>query len=175
MKNLKSVLFLIIFTVTIKGYFFSQTLAMDVIGSNGGSIIFPDGSMAWTIGEVTIDTYASAENFLTQGFHQPSNKDGVIPVITDFNIPEGYSPNGDGTNDLFVIRGVNKYPKNSIEIFNRWGDKVYEASPYINLWDGTTKMGISVGGDNLPVGTYFYVFDFGNGSKPVKGTIYLNM
>jgi len=93
---------------------------------------------------------------------------------TDFNIPEGFSPNADGINDLFVIRGILYYPNNTIVIYNRWGDKVFEASPYQNTWDGKTSMGLQVGGDKLPVGTYFYILDLGDGSDVIKGTIYLN-
>ncbi len=93
---------------------------------------------------------------------------------TDFFIPEGYSPNDDGINDLFVIRGIDNYPDNSIVIFNRWGNKVFEASPYKNTWDGKTTMGLRVGGDELPVGTYFYVLDLKNDQDIIKGTIYLN-
>jgi gliding motility-associated-like protein len=92
----------------------------------------------------------------------------------DFNIPEGFSPNGDNINDLYVVRGIERYPSNSIVIFNRWGDKLFEASPYTNNWAGKTTTGLRVGGDELPVGTYFYVLYLGNGSSVYKGTIYLN-
>ena len=94
--------------------------------------------------------------------------------IIDFNIPEGFSPNGDGINDLFVIRGIERYPSNTIVIFNRWGDKVFEASPYQNTWNGTNEMGLKVGGSELPIGTYFYILNLGDGSNIYKGTIYLN-
>jgi gliding motility-associated-like protein len=93
---------------------------------------------------------------------------------TDFNIPEGFSPNADGINDVFVIRGILNYPDNKFDIFNRWGDKVFKANPYTNTWDGKCSEGIRVGGDELPVGTYFYILDLGDGSDIIKGTIYLN-
>ena len=92
----------------------------------------------------------------------------------DLFIPEGFSPNADGINDEFVIRGIDNYPKNGIVIFNRWGNKVFEASPYQNNWDGKANRGVKVGGDELPVGTYFYLLDLGDGSKVYKGDIYLN-
>ncbi len=98
----------------------------------------------------------------------------VEPSPTDFFIPEGYSPNGDGVNDMFVIRGIDFYTDNSIVIFNRWGNKVFEASPYQNTWNGKSTMGLRIGGDELPVGTYFYLLDLGDGSDIIKGTIYLN-
>ena len=75
---------------------------------------------------------------------------------------------------MFVIRGILRFPKNEFTIFNRWGNKVFEASPYKNEWDGKAEMGIRVGGDDLPVGTYFYLLDLKDGTPVYKGTIYLN-
>lgn len=174
MKKRYSIAFLLFWTMfTQVSFLRGQEIQNSVVGSAGTYAECPEATMAWTIGEVTIETYFSSAYSFTQGFHQPSSKDEV-PVITDFNIPEGFSPNDDQTNDFFFIRGLDQFPNNSIEIFNRWGDKVYEASPYMNVWDGTTDMGINIGGDKLPVGTYFYLFDFGNGSEKIKGTIYLN-
>jgi len=98
----------------------------------------------------------------------------VVTYPTDFFIPEGFSPNGDGINDAFVIRGLINYPENNIMIFNRWGDKVFGANPYLNNWNGNSTAGLRVGGDALPTGTYFYVLELGDGSAAYKGTIYLN-
>ena len=95
-------------------------------------------------------------------------------IDVDFNIPEGFSPNGDEINDLFVIRGIDRFPGNSFVIFNRWGDKLFEANPYKNTWNGKSTTGLRVGGDELPVGTYFYILDLDEGSAIYKGTIYLN-
>ena len=92
----------------------------------------------------------------------------------DFNIPEGFSPNADGINDLFVIRGINRFPQNKIVFFNRWGDKVFDANPYKNTWDGKATKGLLIGGNDLPIGTYFYILDLGDGSPVYKGAIYLN-
>jgi len=97
-----------------------------------------------------------------------------INVIDDniLNIPKGFSPNGDGVNDHFIIEGIEKYPVNTIVIFNRWGNKVYKTDGYLNDWDGTNMFGISVGGKKLPEGTYFYILDIGTG-KIYKGYITL--
>lgn len=115
---------------------------------------------------VTVDACASVFAEITVIV---SNCDTV-----DFFIPEGFSPNGDGINDLFVIRGIDNYPENTFLIYNRWGDKVFEASPYQNTWDGKSTEGLIIGGDELPISTYFYILDLGNGSDVYKGTIYLN-
>ncbi len=98
----------------------------------------------------------------------------VNNCIVDLFIPEGFSPNNDGINDFFVIRGLDNYTNNKIIIFNRWGSKIFEASPYYNNWKGDNLYGLKVGGNDLPTGTYFYLLDLGNGSQIVKGSIYLN-
>jgi gliding motility-associated-like protein len=163
---------LFLFILSSEQCLFSQESRLEVVGTTGMYVSSQYGSMAWTIGEVSIDTYSNSNNFFTQGFHQPERKEKNI--ISDFFIPEGFSPNNDGINDLFVLRGIENYPINSIKIFNRWGTQVYDAIGYKNKWDGKSTMGFSIGGDELPVSTYFYLFDFGNGSKIQKGTIYLN-
>jgi gliding motility-associated-like protein/uncharacterized repeat protein (TIGR01451 family) len=103
-----------------------------------------------------------------------NNTSTITTFPTDFFIPEGFSPNDDGINDLFVIRGIENYADNTMVIYNRWGNKVFEASPYHNNWDGSSIMGLLIGGDQLPTGTYFYLLDLGDGSDIIKGTIYLN-
>jgi gliding motility-associated-like protein/uncharacterized repeat protein (TIGR01451 family) len=103
-----------------------------------------------------------------------NNVSSVVTYPTDFFIPDGFSPNGDGINDLFVIRGIDMYPNNGFTVFNRWGDQVFAASPYTNTWDGKSQAGMSIGGSDLPVGTYFYILNLGDGSTVLKGTIYLN-
>jgi gliding motility-associated-like protein len=97
-----------------------------------------------------------------------------LTVKYDIELPEIFTPNNDGSNDYFVIKNLDKYPNNKILIFNRWGNKVWEEGPYLNDWNGTNKFGIAVGGNKLPVGTYFYVLDLGDGSAVKKGFVYLN-
>lgn len=90
----------------------------------------------------------------------------------DVIIPNGFTPNGDNYNDTFVIQHLEQYPNNSIVIFNRWGDKVYEAAPYLNDWDGSSagaKMKIT--GEQVVDGTYYFVLDLGNGDELINGFI----
>jgi gliding motility-associated-like protein len=86
-------------------------------------------------------------------------------------IPQGFSPNGDGINDKFVIDGADKYIV-TLRIFNRWNNKVYESTHYQNDWDGSSNVGMYVS-NLLPGGTYFYTVDFNNGEKPKVGYLTL--
>ena len=78
-------------------------------------------------------------------------------VRESIEIPSAFSPNGDGNNDGWVIEGIENYPNNRLEIWNRWGLKVYEKSNYQNEWIGQTSVGFRVGSTEvLPEGTYFF-------------------
>jgi gliding motility-associated-like protein len=99
----------------------------------------------------------------------------TVTVLCDtLDLPSGFSPNGDGINDTFVIPWISEYPDNALFIYNRWGNLVYKARGYQNTWDGRGNLTTSVmGGDQLPEGTYFYLIDLKNGKKPVQGYILL--
>lgn len=86
-------------------------------------------------------------------------------------IPGGFSPNGDGINELFIIEGLDAYPNNSLTIFNRWGDIIYTAAPYMNNWSGQAEGKRTISGDVVVTGTYFYVLDLGDGSELLNGSI----
>jgi gliding motility-associated-like protein len=84
----------------------------------------------------------------------------------------GVSRNGDGRNDYFHINCIDSFPDNIVKIFNRAGTLVYENRGYNNIdiyFDGQSNKGISMMGTNLPDGTYFYVIDKRDGSKPIAG------
>lgn len=78
-------------------------------------------------------------------------------------IPEGFSPNNDGINDVFIVS--NSQGKTvSLEVYNRWGNRVYKSTTYKNDWDGRCTEGIYLGQD-LPVGTYYYLVVIDNQDK----------
>ncbi len=88
-------------------------------------------------------------------------------------IPNIFTPNGDGVNDVFRIPCIatGLYPSNSVIIYNQWGDKVFEASPYNNDWKGTLN---GQDGKDLPDGVYYYIFR-PSPSEPVqKGFIQIH-
>ncbi|MDQ3190680.1 MAG: gliding motility-associated C-terminal domain-containing protein, partial [Bacteroidota bacterium] len=89
-------------------------------------------------------------------------------------IPTGFSPDGDGYNDFFEISGISNYPENTITIFNRWGNVVYNATPYKNEWNGkSSNTSMTISGDQLIDGTYFYIIQLGPNEKPINGYVEL--
>jgi gliding motility-associated-like protein len=75
----------------------------------------------------------------------------------------GITPNGDNKNDVWIIENIEQFPKNNVQIFNRWGQQVWDADGYDNstiVWEGNEN-----GGIEMPTGTYFYVAE-------VSGKIY---
>jgi gliding motility-associated-like protein len=82
------------------------------------------------------------------------------PNQVELQIPTSFTPNNDGVNEKFFIKGIDNYPENEFIVFSRWGTKVYEKKNYSNedAWDGGyNKTGVKLGpGDKLPKGTYFF-------------------
>nr|WP_319399486.1 Calx-beta domain-containing protein [uncultured Carboxylicivirga sp.] len=88
-------------------------------------------------------------------------------------LSKGFSPNEDGINDTYVIPWLNQYDEVSLLIFNRWGNEVYSNDIYDNSWGGKANVGMTIG-DDLPVGTYYYIITIKETGKKLTGYIYLN-
>jgi len=89
-------------------------------------------------------------------------------------IPDLVTPDFDGKNDNWEIQGIENYGKSKVQIFNRWGNLIFEASPYLNDWDGKVTEGLTLDGKDgkVPVGTYFYILELNEGDQPpFKGYI----
>ena len=85
----------------------------------------------------------------------------------------GFSPNGDGNNDNWVIEGIALHPNNVVRIYNRSGKIVYEMKGYNNSFNGFSNKINS--GSKLPVGAYYFTVEFNTpGAKPAKGWVYIN-
>ena len=75
-----------------------------------------------------------------------------IDCLANIKLPSAFSPNGDGFNDRFIVRGIEDFPDNSFVVFNRWGQTVFESNGYNNEWDGRSSSG-----EQLTDGTYFVI------------------
>jgi gliding motility-associated-like protein len=90
-----------------------------------------------------------------------------VKVLQEIVIPNVFSPNGDGINDKWIIKNIEQYTNNVVQIYNRYGQLLVETKGYSssNAWDGTNK------GNPLPVGAYYYIIRLNDGRGPFSGTI----
>ncbi len=97
-------------------------------------------------------------------------------VPNDFFIPDGFSPNGDGVNDTYVIPNIEfLYPNYTLEIFNRYGNGMYKGYNGKPGWDGLNYEREGIGSGMAPNGVYFYIINFNKDNRPPKqGRLYLN-
>lgn len=91
----------------------------------------------------------------------------TLNVFEKVIIPNAFTPNGDGKNDLWEIVGLSTYPGNVLQVFNRHGMEVFRTVSAAKTWDGNYQ------GKSLPFGTYYYVIDLKDGSKPLSGWVSL--
>lgn len=73
-------------------------------------------------------------------------------------MPSGFTPNGDGANDTFIIHGLESFARNRFQVMNRWGGMVLDIPNYRNDWDGT-----NMNGEPLANGTYFVLLTLNGG------------
>lgn len=80
----------------------------------------------------------------------PTDNEAQAEVeVIALKIPNAFTPNGDGVNDYFEIRGLELFPANRLIVFNRWGNEIYRSSNYRNDWSGS----------DLSEGTYYYALE----------------
>ena len=147
----------------------------------------PQNGMATVVGDSLVsylpnEYFVGSDNFVYSicDYFQNCDQATVLVLVNDmpFFIPEAFSPNDDGINDKFEIKGISKYKTVQIEIFNRWGNVVFRSDNYgegqgkSGFWDGKAGQGVRLGSGPVPSGTYFYVLKL-DGKEKINGTIYL--
>ena len=108
----------------------------------------------------------------------PEGGEGTCPIVYEFYIHvdecevlaacdiivyNAMSPNGDGLNEIFMIDGITCYPNNNVQIYNRWGTKIYDENGYNNAdvsFKGDSENKLTLGSDKSPGDTYFYVLKY---------------
>ncbi|PLB18779.1 MAG: Protein containing bacterial Ig-like domain [Flavobacteriaceae bacterium FS1-H7996/R] len=103
----------------------------------------------------------------------------VTPDLTscgELFLPDGFSPNGDGVNDTYEVDNLAiLYPNFEIEIYNRYGNIVYKGKASTPRFDGKPNQSRTTFKGDLPVGMYYYIFNFNDGeNKPKQGHLYLS-
>jgi gliding motility-associated-like protein len=129
---------------------------------------------------------ASDKGVVVEDKSDDENNAGDKPTVLPLNgcmikVFNAFSPNGDQKNTRFYIQGLECYPENTVEIYNRWGVLVYDIDNYNN--EDRAFKGFSEGrttvkqADGLPVGTYFYILKYKDSasiSHELSGYLYIN-
>ncbi|WP_343589631.1 gliding motility-associated C-terminal domain-containing protein, partial [Flavobacterium sp.] len=129
---------------------------------------------------------SSVRGVVVEDQSDDASNSGDNPTVLDLNgcsikVMNAFSPNGDSKNARFYIRGIECYPNNTVEVYNRWGVLVFNIDQYNN--NDRVFVGYSNGRstvkqtDGLPVGTYFYILkykDSAQKSHQESGYLYLN-
>ncbi|RYG29494.1 gliding motility-associated C-terminal domain-containing protein, partial [bacterium] len=83
-------------------------------------------------------------------------------IVVDNNV---ITPNGDGKNDVWMVRNLDRYPDHKVSIFDRAGRLVFQGKDYKNSWDGTHN------GKPLNEDAYYYVIEVGKGYGLLRGSV----
>jgi gliding motility-associated-like protein len=144
----------------------------DTISLTNWVWIFPDSTT--TNDEVGVFVFQEADSVQFVYTTEDGCVDTVEISVTlkefEMEIPNVFTPNSDGANDVWEIRDLEKYISNEVIIFDRWGQRVFESLNYQNNWDG----------GRLGDGVYFYVLkcegywqeDIYRGSVTIIGSKY---
>lgn len=90
-----------------------------------------------------------------------------VRVFQKIIIPNSFSPNGDGINDIWNIEALETYPESDLRVYNRNGQLVYQSNGYQKPWDGRLN------GNSLSFGTYYYIIDLKNGTPKLASWLFI--
>lgn len=115
-------------------------------------VVQPDVTTIYTVSVTNANGCVSSESI-------------TIEVLEDFKVSFQtlLTPNGDGRNDVWVIKNIESYPDNEVKVYDQAGKEVFRKKRYDNTWNGTFN------GSDLPKGTYPYVIYFGVDQNVIKG------
>ena len=88
----------------------------------------------------------------------------TVFVLPGISVPSGFTPNGDGTNDYWVLPFASEFPNIVVEVYNRWGELLFHSDGYNTPWDGTYN------GKPVPVGTYYFIINLNDPRFPKAQT-----
>jgi gliding motility-associated-like protein len=129
--------------------------------ANGKAIVTGDNKILYTPNKGFCSSFKPEEiTYMLCTSNGCSVANALVTVLCDeITIFNALSPNNDGVNDNLIIEGLQDYPNNKIQIFNRWGNIVFNTEGYHNEFDGNWN------GTALPDGTYFYILEDGEGKS----------
>ena len=142
--------------------------SIELFISGGTAPYSIDWSAGLGIGESIYDLDPGSYSYeVTDGNNCTYEGDVVVGYKNDvcFVVPEIITPNNDGYNDTWRIDGLEVYPDVTIEVFDRWGKRVFYSEGYSEEFDGTFN------GKELPMESYHYMIDLHNGTERIVGNL----
>ena len=121
-------------------------------------------TLASLVGQYPIAITGGAAQNYSFNYVQGTLTVTAIPGLP-VSIPNAFTPNGDGINDIWNIVNLNTYAQSHVQIFNRYGMLVFNSVGYAMPWDGTEK------NTRVPDGTYYYVIILTPGDSPLSGSV----
>jgi gliding motility-associated-like protein len=166
-------------TIDIDEVLVIDVLSNDSTQMNGSTILiidepnhgFVDINDDWTITYTPDLNFIGLDTFVYEVCDYQWHCDTAIVIINVEDLvvlPDLFTPNNDGQNDFYRIKGLYRHPGSTFIVFNRWGNKVYESNDYQQDWDGTSNVSTAVGDKVLPVGVYYCILEYGNGRDKAK-------
>ena len=133
-------------------------------GTNPYILNWNTGATGYEIQDLAPGNYSVNVNDMNNCEENAEFSLGYISELC-FTVPEIITPNNDGKNDFWIIEGLEFYPDATIEVYDRWGKRVFYSDIPDIEWDGTFN------GKELPMESYHYIINLNNGSKPIIGNL----
>ncbi len=147
------------------------TLTVTLTNTNNNSVT--------TVKDTIVKGIDTDNDGIENAMDPDDDNDGILDNLDSFPldannvttiVSEAITPNNDGINDFWIIKGIEKYPDNLVQVYNRSGKVVYTKKGYANTWKGTYQSNSEL----LPTGSYYYSIDLGNNSALKKGWLFIN-
>jgi gliding motility-associated-like protein len=122
-----------------------------------------DSSTFWNLSQANYRVFVKDMNNCPSKIKTITLLDQPVECL---RIPNAITPNADGNNDEWIIENIALFPNALIQIYNRWGQQIYQGGAFSKKWDGKTDKG-----SPLPAGSYIYTINLYNGAEPISGIV----
>jgi gliding motility-associated-like protein len=152
-------------------YFLEGSIVILPAVAKGDSLAYLWSPSLYMANNTVLNPAVSPEESITYTLkvtttHGCSISDAIrLTILKKVKVPNAFSPNGDGINDTWEIPSLPAYPGAEVEVFNRFGQRVYLSYGYSKAWDGKQN------GQALPYGTYYWIIRPKNGRAPMNGSV----
>jgi len=119
-------------------------------------------------GKFKVTVTRNTSFFITQinGTCESSKAEADVTIgLSALNIANTFTPNGDGINDYWKINNIENYPQAIVQVFTRYGEKIFESKGYAVPFDGTYK------GQKLPAGVYYFIINLNSNCSLLSGSL----